>query len=287
MYVKQDYMKIINYIFITSVLAVVSFSACHTRGQKSEANSVTFDSLKLVKVYHLNNDSTQPSCNLKILFVFPAKGLPEKQLADLKASFISSVFDQAYADSTPQAAAQNYVRDYVKTYQEDAKLFYSETNDGEDPKDYYSYFETLTNRILYNKSDLLSFQVEQLNYKGGANSFTSFRNYVVYLKTGEFLTEDAIFKPGYDRALRPLFINKLLQQNNVKNISELEDLGYFGIDEISPNHNFLIGDDGITYIFNKGESSALSLSEIRIKFSFDEIEPFLKPNSPIQSLIKE
>lgn len=84
-----------------------------------------------------------------------------------------------------------------------------------------------------------------------------------------------------------MFINKLLQQNNVKNISELEDLGYFGIDEISPNHNFLIGDDGITYIFNKGESSALSLSEIRIKFSFDEIEPFLKPNSPIQSLIKE
>ena len=87
--------------------------------------------------------------------------------------------------------------------------------------------------------------------------------------------------------MRPLLINKLLQQNNVKDVSELEDLGYFGIEDIAPNHNFLIDQEGITYIFNKGESSAMSLDEIRIHFSFDELESILKPNSPLASLLKE
>lgn len=277
-------MRSIYHIFFVGVLVTVGLSACHKSEQKNNTNSLAFDSLKLIKVYHLDNDSTKPSCNLKINFVFPVKGLSEKELAKVKANFISTVFDQAYADSLPGVAAQSYARDYVRTYKEDAKLFYDDVNESEEPQNYFSYYETLSNHILYNKHNLLSYQVEQLNYKGGTNSFTSFHNYVIDLKTGEFLSEDAIFNPGYERSLNPMFINKLLQMNNAKDISELEDLGYFGIDEIAPNSNFFVDDSGITYIFNKGE--ALSLGEIRIRFSYKELESLLKPNSPLHPLLK-
>ncbi|MBP1617350.1 MAG: putative secreted protein [Bacteroidetes bacterium] len=282
-------MKKIGYIISIGVLFSTIMTSCHTNDKKLETNALTFDSLKLTKVYYLDNDSTKPSCHLSIAFIYPAKGLAEKDLKILCSNFISTMFDQAYADSLPNIAAKCYANDYVSLYKEDAKSFYNDdTDDSEDnQKDYYSYFETLINRIIFNKYNLLSFQVEQKNYKGGANSFTSFRNYVINLKTGEFLTEESIYNAGYEKMIHTLLINKLLQQNNAKNISELEELGYFGIDEIASNHNFLIDEDGITYIFNRGESSALSLNEIRIHFSFNEIESILKPNSPIQPLLKE
>jgi hypothetical protein len=282
-------MKKIGYIISIGVLFSIILSSCHTNDKKLETNTLSFDSLKLAKAYYLDNDSTKPSCHLSIIFTYPAKGLPGKELKKLCSNFISAMFDQAYADSLPSVAAKCYANDYVRLYKEDAKSFYKDNSDDseDNQKDYYSYFETLINRITFNKYDLLSFQVEQKNYKGGANSFTSFRNYVINTKTGEFLTEESIFNAGYEKTLCPLFINKLLQQNNAKSISELEDLGYFGIEEITPNHNFLIDEEGITYIINKGEYSALSLDEIRIHFSFNEIESILKPNSPLQPLLKE
>ncbi|OJU48403.1 MAG: hypothetical protein BGN96_11805 [Bacteroidales bacterium 45-6] len=282
-------MKKIRYIIWIGVLFLMILPSCHPGDKKSETSTLTFDSLKLTKVYYLDNDSTKPSCHLSISFIYPTRGSDGKDLKNLRANFISTMFDQAYADSLPNVAARCYANDYVRLYREDAKSFYNEdADDSEDnQKDYYSYFETLVNRVVFNKYNLLSLQVEQKNYKGGANSFTSFRNYVINLGTGEFLTEESIFNAGYEKAMRPLLINKLLQQNNVKDVSELEDLGYFGIEDIAPNHNFLIDKEGITYIFNKGESSALSLDEIRIHFSFDELESILKPNSPLAPLLTE
>lgn len=283
-------MKKISYIlgvvlFTTSII----LSSCHHETEKkTESNTLAFDSLKLTRIYHLDNDSTKPSCHLTISFIYPSKGLSPKSIKQLQSSFISTMFDQAYADSLPKSAIETYASDYVRSYKEDAKSFYAETPDPEeDQKDYYSYFETLVNRIIFNKYDLLSYQIEQKNYKGGSSSFTSYRNYVVDLKNNQFLTEESIFNPGYEKALHPLIINKLLQQNNAKDISELEDLGYFGIEEIAPNHNFFIDENGITYIFNKGESSALSMDEIRITFSYSEIESLLKPNSPLQVFLKD
>ncbi len=285
-------MRKIAYIVSSSLLILTILASCHRADdKKTETNSLSFDSLKVTKIYHLDNDTAKPSCHLSISFVYPKGGLADKDLKKLKANFISTMFDQAYADSLPEAAANAYVDYYIRSYKEDAKLFYADNTVSEDedsdetPKSYYSYFETLINRVIFNKYNLLSFQVEQKNYKGGANSFTSFRNYVIDLHTGEFLTEESIFNPDYEKTLHPLLINKLLQQNNVKDISELEDLGYFGIEEIAPNHNFYIDSNGITYIFNKGESSALSLDEIRVTFSFDELQSVLKPNSPIQPLL--
>lgn len=282
-------MKKTGYIISIGVLFSIIFSSCHSNDKKSETSSLTFDSLKLTKVYYLDNDSTKPSCHLSISFIYPTKGLPEKDLKILRSNFIATMFDEAYTDSLPKAAARCYADDYVRLYKEDAKSFYKDdaSDSEENQRNYYSYFETLTNRLILNQYSLLSFQVEQKNYKGGTNSFTTFHNYVIYLKTGEFLTEEAIFNLGYEKALRPLLIAKLLQQNNAKNIAELEELGYFGIEEIAPNHNFLIDGEGISYIFNRGESSALSLDEIRVHFSFNEIEAILKPNSPLAPLLKE
>ena len=70
-------------------------------------------------------------------------------------------------------------------------------------------------------------------------------------------------------------------------ISDLEDLGYFGIDEIMPNRNFLIDANGITYIFNKGEYSAYLLDAPEILITFEEVRMLLKKNTIVSKLVEQ
>ena len=149
---------------------------------------------------------------------------------------------------------------------------------------FYTYYESLSNKIHFNQSNLLSFQVNQSNNKGEAATYSSCNNFVINLKTGSLLTENDIFVPGYDVALQQLFANSLMQQNEVKSISDLEDLGYFGIQEIMPNRNFLINDEGITYTFNKGEYSAYPLSAPEVFIPFNELKMLLKPNTVVSKI---
>jgi hypothetical protein len=129
--------------------------------------------------------------------------------------------------------------------------------------------------------------VNRYNNKGGSATYSSHNNYVINLRTGDLLTEGDIFTPGYDVALQQLFEKVLMQENNVKTVSDLENLGYFGIEEIMPNRNFLIDNKGITYIFNKGEYSAYLLDAPEVFISFDELRMLLKKNTVVSKLAEQ
>jgi hypothetical protein len=101
------------------------------------------------------------------------------------------------------------------------------------------------------------------------------------LNTGSLLSEDSIFAEGYEKELNIIFKNKLLAANNAETVDMLEKLGYFGIEEIVPNGNFLVDDKGITYTFNRGEYSALLLDEIIIFLPYSEINFIFKDDSPL------
>ena len=64
-------------------------------------------------------------------------------------------------------------------------------------------------------------------------------------------------------------------------------MGYFGIDEIMPNRNFLIDESGITYIFNKGEYSAYLLDAPEVFIPFDDLRMLLKENTLVTKLAQQ
>ena len=234
-------------------------------------------------------------------FVYPIESSKAK-LKRLQQQFIQTAFGRNYDAFDPQEALSKYVSNFIENYETDAKIFDEDLLDLEKhpnliPQNmdlihdhelqsttFYSYKESLSNKIHFNESNILSFQVSQVNNKGGSATYSSYNNYVIDLKTGEILTENDLFTPGYDVALQQLFANSLLQQNKVKSISDLEDLGYFGIQEIAPNRNFLIDSKGITYTFNKGEYSAYPLSAPVIFIPFIEIIMLLKDNTVVSNL---
>lgn len=296
----MDKKKIILTIF---VILSVFFTSCNVDTEKKtlKENQVEFDTLIVENRQYLQNDTTSPYCDLNIHFVYPINS-GEMDLEMLQQLFISSTFGLSYDDFTPKEAIDRYASNFLKNYEADSRVFNKELSGLDNntdliaqtfnvphekelhPQEFYTYIETLETKIHFNKNNLLSFQVCRTNKKGSSASYNSFNNYVVDLESGKLVTENDLFVAGYDVALQQLFESKLLQQNKVNTVYDLEELGYFGIEEIMPNRNFLIDEDGITYIFNKGEYSAYLLDAPEIFLPFKDVVMLLRDNTLVTEL---
>lgn len=294
--------KITTHITVATLLFLLSIGCNQSsKSVSTKDNQIKFDTLVVEKKHFLRNDTSSPFCELNVEFIYPIES-SKVNLKRLQQLFIRSTLGRNYDDLSPEEAINQYVNNFVKNYETDAKIFDEDLFDLENhpnlipqnmdeidedelrSNEFYSYHETLTNKVHFNQNNLLSFQVNQLNNKGGSATYSSYNNYVINLNTADLLSENDIFTPGYDVALQQLFANILLQQNEVKSISDLEDLGYFGIQEIMPNRNFLIDNEGITYTFNKGEYSAYPLSAPIIFIPFNDLKTVLRNNTVVSKL---
>jgi hypothetical protein len=184
-------------------------------------------------------------------------------------------------------AVDSYKENYVESYKEDFRIFSQDTEENRDGGSdmFVSYYETISSRILFNKGGILSWQMTQTNYKGGSSSFDLLKNFVVDLSTLLLINENDLFNEGYEKALNVVFKDHLLSSKKVRTIADLENLGYFGLDEMIPNGNFILDDKGITYIFNKGEYSSMKTDPIKIFIPYDELAPLIREGSPIEKFI--
>lgn len=272
----------INYITFTILISTLGVISCKKTESPDTENEITFDSIKTSNIYHLDGDSTKPSCSLKINYVFPVKYKDQAVLNKIQKELNYTVFeDETLGLLLAEDAVKRYTESYVKNYKEEAESNFPDWEKSDETLDYFSFYKTIETSVLFNKADLISYQITSMDYKGGANSYTAYKNLVIDLKTGNILTEDDIFNPEYGRVLNQVIIDKIVKQNNAKKTEELLELGYWGIEDLTSNGNFWVDDKGITYIFSQGEYSAPSLGEITVKIPYSEIHEILKDNSPI------
>jgi len=263
---------------------MVLFS-CKTDKQVDAPNEIVYDSISQSSIYHLDNDSTKPSCSLKIKYIYPVEYKSPEILAKMQGELNFALMeDEAYEKLTPTEAIKKYVSDYIENYKRDAKEQFPNWEDSGDTEDYFSYYKTLDTKIIYDMSGILSYQISSMDYKGGANSSTAYRNVVIDLQTGHRLGEPDVFVADYKKTLNSILVNKILAQNNVRKPEDLLEFGYWGIEDITSNDNFYVDNKGVTYIFNPGECAAFSLGEIRVFISYEEIMDILKTDSPISHL---
>lgn len=297
--------KVSGFSLLAAVVLLASLQFSCNRNERSRFkadNIVTFDTITVDKKYFLDDKSENPSCNLKLNFIYP-ESIADFDVNAARSVFLRTVIGPSYETLPVQEAVDRYVKNYIANYRNDAEIYrvnrplYGNHADSSEaghyiledehdhlPELFYSYYETLSDSIIYNQYGIISFQVRQVNNKGGKMSYETVRNYVLDLTSGELLNEGDIFIPGYDLSLRPVLQSALLTENRVKTVQELEDLGFFGIDEIMPNNNFFLTDKGITYTFNKGEYSAYQLQVPQVFIPYGAIRSLLRENTIVSML---
>lgn len=273
-------------LYIGVVLFIVAgFFSCRPKESPSADNEIEFDTIRLVQNYHLDNDSTKPSCNLKVSFIYPSEYKNDVVLKSLQDVFISCFLNESYIGLSPANAVKSYESAYVENYKEDVRIFSRDRTEHDEDEIYSSYYEIDDNDITFSKGGIVSFRKNQTNYKGGAASYVFVKNFSIDLKTMKLLTEDDLFNEGYEKALGVVFKDYLLKVNKVKTINELEDLGYLNIEEMIPNRNFLLDDKGITYTFDRGQYSGYKADPITVFISYKDIIPLIKEGSVISKFV--
>lgn len=267
-------------------LISVFVSGCNIGTKKTTDNDVTFDSISVDKTYHLLENPENPNCNLQINFIYPAKYDNKDILKKIQQQFVYSYFGDGYENLSPEEATAKYTEDYLNNYKDLEDEYKAEVAKADETPvgAWFSYFEMSSDDIAYNKNDILSYTVNFENYTGGAHGAHSFTNHVIDMKTGNLIKEDDIFIEGFQEDLAQILIDRIAKQNTVENPKELENIGFFSIDEIFPNGNFLIDDNGITYTFNEYEIAAYVVGATNVHLPYEEIQYLLKKESPIAHL---
>lgn len=269
-------------LFILSVIV----SGCKIGTKKTADNDITFDSISVDKTYHLLENPENPNCNLQINFTYPSNYGNKEILKKIQQQFVYSYFGDGYETLSPEEATAKYSEDYLNSYKDLTDEFKAEVakSDESPVGAWFSYYEMSSNDIAYNKNDIISYTVNFENYTGGAHGAHSFTNHVINLKTGNLIAEDEIFIEGYQEDLAQILVDRIAKLNNVDNVKELENIGFFSIDEIFPNGNFLIDDNGITYTFNEYEIAAYVVGATNVHLPYEEIQHLLNKESPIAHL---
>lgn len=279
---KTQSSKSIIVFFLVSLF----LASCHTGTKQTAENAVQFDSIRVDKTYHLLDNIENPNCNLQLDFIFPVKTGDKDHTQKIQKLFVQSYFGENYENLTPAEAVAQYTEDYLNAYKELEEDYKKDLakQDQSPVGAWYSYYEMSSDDIVYNGNDLLSYTINFENYTGGAHGAHSFTNRVINMKTGKFVTEEEIFIENYQDDLARILIDRIAKENNVENAKDLENIGFFSVEEIFPNGNFLVDDKGITYTFNEYEIAAYVVGATQVFLPFEDIRYLLKKDSPISHL---
>ena len=81
-----------------------------------------------------------------------------------------------------------------------------------------------------------------------------------------------------------LLKQQLLTQNNATGNEQLNDLGYYNVENITVTRNFYFDDKGVTWSFLPNELAVEAVGEPKISIPYGNLEPSLSEESIIQRL---
>ena len=94
-----------------------------------------------------------------------------------------------------------------------------------------------------------------------------------------------LFKEESYDEITKLLKSNLMSQNHVKTEAELNDLGYYNLDNLTLTNNFFFTKDKIVWSYEPNELAIASVGEPQIGLSVESMQNYLCDNSVLLRLI--
>ena len=272
---------IITVLWLLSLAAIISsISSCHG-GRRGNENRIVFDSIVTIQQIPLLHalDSTLPYADVHVSFTYPVKFRDTTQLTRLQQIFTGTFFgDTELGMLTPEIAVDSYLRNYSERYKSLSNTYYEDKAriEGSMPM-WYWYYMNLNNKILFQNDSLLSYAVEYSDYEGGAHGSYRITYTNVDLNRLVTLSEEDLFVPGYYKPLTEKIVRQLMQAYQVSEPDSLLEKGFFTIEDIVPNNNFRLDEEGIHYAYNQYEIAPYAMGVISVTVPYTDLEDILIP----------
>ena len=267
-------------VIITSiVLAGLFVISCTKKSSKLE-----FDNISLNKKIYLfpDNDTTKPFADLEIELNYPKSFRNKEDLARLQEIFNGTFFnEESYGYLSANEALDLYLEKYTEEYREIGNQYYQdmENLEGDNQPSWYYYQLHKSNEILYEDENILSYSVDHATYTGGAHGSLQVLYYTIDLNSLTTITEEDIFTPNYHQFLTTKIIENLMKNYEVNTPEELINEGFFDVNDIAPNSNFWLNNEGVHYIYNQYEIAPYSMGPIEVTIPYEDIQSIIIPES--------
>ena len=136
----------------------------------------------------------------------------------------------------------------------------------------------------YNKNGVVTFERVDVVKKNDKVTSITHRYYSFDVETQTYIDVNRLFRDDAIADVCQLLKQQLLKQNNATGNEQLNDLGYFNVENITVTPNFFFDDNGVTWCYLPNELAVEAVGEPKIAIPFGELESSLCDNSIIDRL---
>lgn len=265
--------------FLPLLLVLAVLSSCHKKETTVVCEQFTLDDAAYL------TDDQQDSLTINLAMEYPTQIYPDSVKDRIQKDIMLHLFGDAFVEMEPQQALEAYAAMLKTEYKLNNQPLLEELlENGVDEEMRGAILcqeQSLSGSVMGIVKDIMSYGVERYVFLGGphGNNYRLFVNFD--LLSGKELREKDIFEEDYEDKLTELLLKNMVEQNDeIDLIKDLEMAGY-NVDDIHPNDNFYLAEEGITYVFNPYEIAPYSMGETEILIPWEDAEPLL------QSHVKE
>ena len=276
--------------FLLAVVAVSSafgllFQGCIEK--KSRISLSDIYSVKTDTTVYLTEEENSPTCKISIDFNCIKTANPDDSIVNsINTKLMNCVSEGEPASLSPDAFVKNIVSGYINDYKNSLSELYEEDkhnikNPDELPG-WYNYEYDIDTEIGISLENILNYDVTIFHNTGGAHPNTFLKWINIDTNTGEILTKQDVFVAGKDNEICQLILQKLIDETNTRmetdDMHTAEDLQEYGIllnSELYIPDYFRIGNDGITFLYNRYDIAPYSMGDFQLTVPYTEIKPYI------------
>lgn len=251
-----------------AVLLALSLAAC---GGDDRAIDIDFESIKAEKTVALNDEANSPDCKIA-LEVMAAKGNGKVAQA-VNNAIMAKLFD--FSGVSPKVAVDSFANKYTSDYVANMTPLYKDDSGDPHKQSWYQYRYDVKTSVKDGRKGVCVYVINLFYYEGGAHGIDHTLTMNFDKQTGKQLMLADVFVPGYAQQLNERLIDALLKKVGAKTVNELHDKDYLYSTDMFPSENFILGEDGITFIYNPYEIAPYSKGKIELTIDYDDLEDIL------------
>ena len=275
-----------NNAIITAIIIVlvgiVFFFALRAKPQPS----VLVENFTLLDTIYLSEqEPTLGNMTIEFNIDFPVQFSDQNVLSKLKSMIFKELFGENFADYAEDSLLTDYAAALGKEYIDNNADFAKRITDGSRLS--FNNAIILDGFALHHDQHVFSYGISRFVDFGGAHPNRTRLFYNFDLRDGSIITEDEIFKEGYQTELSEIIKTKLLGDLNANEdtpfMENFDNSDYYP-EEIKPNGNFYIHKEAINYIFNPYEIAPYYIGETEVVLPYDLITHLMKEGNLLEYL---
>lgn len=259
-------LKYTIYIFIIMSILCVGVSSCKKQHELRHINNIKV--IKVNKFAHLTESTGSPKCSIEISVSY----IDENDSIAKKINGIICKQLFGIGDMELKQATDSFVAKYIHDYKNSLISFYKEDNNDQSKQSWYEYWYKINTDIRLDKDEIITYIITKEIFEGGAHSIktTTVMNFAS--KTGDIVKLGDILIPGYEKHLNGQLLEQLKKETGASDIYALRDKGYLHSSDIFIPENFIIGNKGITFIYNPYEIAPYEMGTTELSIEYDNID---------------